>query len=95
MNSTNITLTKYTLILLLSKKVIIFSSDSLTIGINSLICLYLLTLRQDTAMDILFFITALVILRWKITSCLCQIVTNYTLKVKVCQKKISWLLSII
>ena len=83
MNSA-VTLTNIHCILLLSKKVIIFSSDSLAIGINSLICLYLLTLRQDTGMGILFFITALVILRWKITGCLCQIVTNCTLKVKIC-----------
>ena len=46
MNSA-ITLTKHTLcILLLSKKVIIFSSDSLTIGINNLI--YLNYLSSDT-----------------------------------------------
>ena len=59
MNSA-VTLTKHTVhcILLLSKKVIIYSSDSLTIGINSLICLYLLTLRQDTGRGILFFVTA-------------------------------------
>ena len=90
-----VTLAKHTLYYYQFKKVIIFSSDSLTIGINSLICLYLLILRQDTGMGILFFITALVILRWKITSCFCQIVANSTLKVKIWWKTISWLLATI